>query len=189
MVPPPISFYPFEKTKKWWEFAISWNFFNFIMCFSYMNGFYWRENVAFSFLFQQCLIVKPYNRFQHKCFSVCLPPFLLNSSLRIFGFDSVQSSSIKYVVERKLKKQKKKKKVKKLLFFRNNEQFIRRKEQTVTHTHTQQHLLTPTTDHCSLLNSFGLNYFPVVSCWHSFRNNRNTLENGEYNDKSFRNKS
>ncbi len=128
-----------------------------------MYEFYWGENIAFSFLFQQCLIVKHYNRFQHTFISVCLPSFLLNSSHRMFWFDSVQSSSIKFVIGKKLKKkQKKKKKLKKLLFRGNNEKFIRRKEQTVTHT--QQYLLTPATDHCNLLNSFGLNYLTVVSC-------------------------
>jgi hypothetical protein len=109
MVPHPISFYPFEKTKRLWEFAISWNCLCFIMCFSYINGFYWGENVAFSFLFQQCLIVKHYKRFQHACISVCLPSFLLKSSHRVFWFDSVQASSIKCVVGKKSKKNRRRK--------------------------------------------------------------------------------
>jgi acetone carboxylase gamma subunit len=129
-----------------------------------MYGFYWGENVAFSFLSQQWLTVKHYNRFQHTCISVYLPSFLLNSSRRMFWFDSVQSSSIKCVVGKKFKKNRKKKKLKKLLFRGNNEKFIRRKEKTVTCAHTQQYLLTPATDHCNLLHSFGLNYLTVVSC-------------------------
>jgi hypothetical protein len=100
--------------------------------------------------------------FNAYAFFYILTSFLLNSVRRVFWLDYLYASSIKCVVGKKIQKRKKKKK---LLFCRNNERFIWQKEKTVTHTHTQQYVISAATDHCNLFNSFDLNYSTVVQRW------------------------